>query len=124
MSVFQQALAWLNDPLNWTGHDGVLALTKAHVIVSVLAVLLAAVVSLPVALWLGHRRRGSTVGVVVGFGGLGQLMFRGFRSNYHAEIMTATVLCLVLAFVFDMLIAFVGHRLTPWARTAETAKAV
>jgi osmoprotectant transport system permease protein len=65
-----------------------------------------------------------TVGVVVGFGGLGQLMFRGFRSNYHAEIMTATVLCLLLAFVFDMLIAFVGHRLTPWARTAETAKAV
>ena len=65
MSVFQQALAWLNDPLNWTGHDGVLALTKAHIIVSVLAVLLAAVVSLPAALWLGHRRRGSTVGVVV-----------------------------------------------------------
>ena len=40
-----------------------------------------------------------TVGVVVGYGGLGQLMFRGFRSNYHAEIMTATVLCLLLALV-------------------------
>ena len=57
-----------------------------------------------------------TVGVVVGYGGLGQLMFRGFRSNYHAEIMTATVLCLLLALVCDLVLAFVGRRLTPWAR--------
>jgi osmoprotectant transport system permease protein len=60
-----------------------------------------------------------TVGVVVGYGGLGQLMFRGFRSNYHAEIMTATVLCLLLALVCDLLIAGVGRRLTPWARIKE-----
>ncbi|WP_426595114.1 ABC transporter permease [Cellulomonas sp. McL0617] len=65
MDIFQQALVWLNDPLNWTGRNGVLALTKDHIVVSVLAVLLAAVVSMPLALWLGHRRRGSTVGVVV-----------------------------------------------------------
>ena len=32
---------------------------------SLLAVLLAAVVALPTGLWLGHRRRGATVGVVV-----------------------------------------------------------
>ena len=57
-----------------------------------------------------------TVGVVVGYGGLGQLMFRGFRSNYHAEIMTATVLCLLLALVFDLIIAGVGRLLTPWSR--------
>ncbi|WP_028047157.1 ABC transporter permease [Cellulomonas sp. URHE0023] len=65
MSVFQEALAWLNDPLNWTGRGGVLALTKAHVIVSTLAVLLAAAVTMPLALWLGHRRRGARAGVVV-----------------------------------------------------------
>jgi osmoprotectant transport system permease protein len=60
-----------------------------------------------------------TVGVVVGYGGLGQLMFRGFRSNYHAEIMTATVLCLLLALVLDLVIAGVGRRLTPWSRVEE-----
>ncbi|WP_019137631.1 ABC transporter permease [Cellulomonas massiliensis] len=60
-----------------------------------------------------------TVGVVVGFGGLGQLMFRGFRSNYHAEIMTATVLCLVLALVLDLLVALAGRVLTPWSRDAR-----
>ena len=65
MTVFQEAIAWLNDPLNWTGRNGVIALTKDHILVSVLAVLLAAVASLPLALWLGHRRRGAKVGVVV-----------------------------------------------------------
>jgi len=57
MDVLQEAFAWLNDPLNWTGRNGVIALTKAHIAVSVLAVMLGAVVSLPLALWLGHRRR-------------------------------------------------------------------
>ncbi|MCC2308947.1 ABC transporter permease [Cellulomonas chengniuliangii] len=61
-----------------------------------------------------------TVGVVVGYGGLGQLMFRGFRSRYHAEIMTATILCLLLALAFDLLLYLVGRALTPWSRTART----
>ena len=60
-----------------------------------------------------------TVGVVVGYGGLGTLMFRGFRSNYHAEIMTATVLCLLLALVCDLVLAGVGRLVTPWARAAR-----
>lgn len=57
-----------------------------------------------------------TVGVVVGYGGLGQLMFRGLASNYRAEVFTATVLCLVLAFVADLLLWLLGRFLTPWSR--------
>ncbi|CAM5791642.1 ABC transporter permease [Cellulomonas persica] len=66
-----------------------------------------------------------TVGVVVGYGGLGQLMFRGFRSDYHAEIMTATVLCVLLALVADLLVVLVGRLLTPWrsARDRQAAAA-
>lgn len=60
-----------------------------------------------------------TVGVVVGYGGLGQLMFRGFRSRYHAEIMTATILCLLLALAFDLVLYLLGRALTPWSRTAR-----
>ncbi|GIG28382.1 ABC transporter permease [Cellulomonas marina] len=63
----------------------------------------------------------TTVGVVVGYGGLGQLLFRGFRSSYHAEVMTATVLCLLLAFVLDLLLAGVGRAVTPWARAGRGA---
>ncbi len=57
-----------------------------------------------------------TVGVVVGYGGLGQLMFRGLYSDYRAEVFTATVLCLALAFVADLLLWLLGRALTPWSR--------
>ena len=57
-----------------------------------------------------------TVGVVVGYGGLGQLMFRGMQSDYRAQIMTATVLCLGLALVLDLLLALAGRLAQPWTR--------
>lgn len=57
-----------------------------------------------------------TVGVVVGYGGLGQLMFRGMQSDYRAQIMTATVLCLALALVLDLLLALAGRLAMPWSR--------
>jgi len=65
MDVVSEALLWLNDPLNWTGPGGVLALTREHLLISVSAVALAALVALPLGVWLGHRRRGGTVTVVV-----------------------------------------------------------
>ncbi|MFI7603637.1 ABC transporter permease [Micromonospora sp. NPDC049366] len=62
-----------------------------------------------------------TVGVVVGRGGLGQLIFAGFQNNfYKAEIMTGTLLCVVLALLLDLILAGVGRLLTPWlARRAS-----
>jgi len=63
----------------------------------------------------------ATVGVVVGYGGLGQLLFRGFWSNYNAEVVTATALCLALAFAFDLALWLVGKAVTPWTRRAGEA---
>jgi len=62
-----------------------------------------------------------TIGVIVGYGGLGQLMFRGFNSNYRAEIITATLLTLAIALVADLLLATAGRLATPWARTGRRA---
>ena len=39
----------------------------------------------------------TTVGTIVGFGGLGDLIFSGLRSNFKAEVLTASVLCVLLA---------------------------
>lgn len=58
-----------------------------------------------------------TVGVVVGYGGLGQLMFRGLYSDYRAEVFTATILCLLLALVADLALWALGWLLTPWSRS-------
>jgi len=58
-----------------------------------------------------------TVGVVVGYGGLGQLMFRGLQRDYRAEIATSAVLCLALALVLDLLLMLAGRWVMPWKRT-------
>ncbi|RKS75269.1 osmoprotectant transport system permease protein [Motilibacter peucedani] len=58
-----------------------------------------------------------TVGVVVGYGGLGQLILRGFNNNfYRAEILTNSLLCVALALVLDLLLLGVSRAVTPWAR--------
>ncbi|MEV0728716.1 MULTISPECIES: ABC transporter permease subunit [Polymorphospora] len=58
-----------------------------------------------------------TVGSLIGFGGLGDLILGGFRNNfYKAEILTGTILCVGLALVLDLLLAGIGRLLTPWAR--------
>jgi osmoprotectant transport system permease protein len=58
-----------------------------------------------------------TVGVVVGYGGLGGLILRGFQNNtYKAEIMTASLLTVALGLTFDVLLAGATRLMTPWAR--------
>jgi osmoprotectant transport system permease protein len=58
-----------------------------------------------------------TVGAVVSNGGLGQLIFEGFNNNfYRAEILTATLLCVLLAAVADGLLLVLERLLTPWTR--------
>ncbi|ROT28036.1 ABC transporter permease [Micromonospora sp. HM5-17] len=64
----------------------------------------------------------TTVGVLVGHGGLGQLILGGFRNNFfRAEIMTGTLLCVLLALVLDLLLAGAERLLTPWSRRRAEA---
>ena len=58
-----------------------------------------------------------TVGVIVGNGGLGQLIFRGFNSDYHAEILTASLLTIGLGLALDVLLALATRALMPWSRS-------
>jgi osmoprotectant transport system permease protein len=62
--VLRQAFVWLNDPLNWRGPDGVPALVAEHLAMSAAAVALAALVALPLGVWLGHRGRGGGLTVL------------------------------------------------------------
>lgn len=64
MNAFGDAVRYLNDPLTWTRTGGILDLLVAHLRISVLAVLLAAVLALPVGVLLGRSGRGAG-GVVV-----------------------------------------------------------
>ena len=65
MNYFEQAFVWLNDPLNWTNPDGILARTAEHLEISAAALLLAIVVAWPLGIWLGHTGRGGAALVVL-----------------------------------------------------------
>jgi osmoprotectant transport system permease protein len=61
-----------------------------------------------------------TVGVLVGHGGLGQLILGGFNANfYRAEIVTGTVLCILLALLADVLLVGAERLVTPWTRAGR-----
>jgi osmoprotectant transport system permease protein len=65
MNPFQQAVVWLNDPLNWTNPGGILDRLGEHLAISAAAVALGCLVAWPVGLWLGHHNRGGGAVVVV-----------------------------------------------------------
>ena len=49
---------WLLDPDNWTGSDGILASAWDTIVLCTIVVAVAAVVTVPLAAWLAHHRRG------------------------------------------------------------------
>ncbi|WP_394814862.1 ABC transporter permease [Streptomyces millisiae] len=60
----------------------------------------------------------TTVGAIVGHGGLGNLIHSGMNSYFKAQVLTASVLCVLLAVVADLLLLAVQRLLTPWTRAA------
>lgn len=64
-SPVEQAVTWLNDPLNWTNPGGVLDRLGEHLSISAAAVLIGCLVAWPLGLWLGHSRRGGGLVVVL-----------------------------------------------------------
>jgi osmoprotectant transport system permease protein len=58
VNLLQEAIRYLNDPFNWTRANGILDLLGQHLRISVVAVLAAMVVGIPVGALLGHTGRG------------------------------------------------------------------
>ncbi len=66
----------------------------------------------------------TTVGSIVGRGGLGNLIEDALPSFFKAQVLTASVLCVLLAVVADLLLLGVQRLLTPWTRIPRTRDAV
>jgi osmoprotectant transport system permease protein len=60
----------------------------------------------------------TTVGSLVAYGGLGNLIKDGVLTNFRAELFTASVLCVLLAVALDVVLVVVQRLLTPWTRRA------
>ena len=59
----------------------------------------------------------TTVGAIVGYGGLGNLLLDAVDTQFKPQALTASVLCVLLAVALDVLIVGAQRVLTPWSRT-------
>jgi osmoprotectant transport system permease protein len=63
VTVVNQVLAWLTDPAQWSGPDGIPARTLQHLWYSLLATGIAAAIALPIGVFIGHTGRGALFAV-------------------------------------------------------------
>ena len=65
MELIGTTIAWLTDPANWQGPDGIPTRVLAHILVSGTALLIALLIGLPIGLIVGHTRKGAAVAINV-----------------------------------------------------------
>ncbi len=61
--MINDVLAWYADPAHWRGEDGLVNRFVEHGLLTVTAIVVAALIGLPVAVWLGHVGRGGLLAV-------------------------------------------------------------
>ena len=67
MNLLLDALAWLTDAAHWSGTSGIPTRMAQHVVITLMSVLCASCVAIPLGIAIGHSKRGS--GIVVGLTG-------------------------------------------------------
>lgn len=65
MDVFGDAWTYLADGAHWTGNGGMLELLVQQLLLSITALVMAVVVALPIAFWLGHIGKGGFLAVSI-----------------------------------------------------------
>src|SRR5918992_5019790 len=72
MEVLAETTTWLLDPAHWAGRDGIPIRMLEHVVLSLVSIVIASLVAVPVGLTIGHTRRAESV--VIGFANLGRAL--------------------------------------------------
>lgn len=70
MNLFADAFAYLSDSATWSGSGGMLARIVEHLLITLVVVLIAAVIAVPLGVLVGHTRRGQ--GLVTAVAGAGR----------------------------------------------------
>ena len=61
MNTFLDGVQWLFEPAHWSGYDGIPVRVWEHVKLSLIALLVASAIAIPLGLIVGHTRRGAFV---------------------------------------------------------------
>lgn len=60
-----------------------------------------------------------TIGAIVDHGGLGNLIYSGMKTVFKAQVLTASVLCVVIAVAADVALLGLQRLLTPWVHAGK-----
>jgi osmoprotectant transport system permease protein len=63
VDLITDGVAWLADPVNWQGRDGIPTRLLEHVELSGVSLLLAILIALPIGLLIGHTGRGANLAI-------------------------------------------------------------
>jgi osmoprotectant transport system permease protein len=63
MTVVNEVIAWLTDPAQWSGPDGIPVRTLQHLWYSLLATAIAGAIALPIGVFIGHTGRGAVFAI-------------------------------------------------------------
>src|SRR5215204_2377735 len=65
MQTFLEGIAWLFQPENWQGPNGIATRLAEHLWLTAVSVLIACAVAIPIGLWLGHMGKGGALAINV-----------------------------------------------------------
>ncbi|MBT2498471.1 ABC transporter permease [Agromyces sp. ISL-38] len=126
MSLFLDALAWLSDPAHWSGDGSIRQRIGEHLWISLVVLLIAAAMALPVGAAVGHTGRGREPAVRVS-GGLRALPTLGVLTLFALWLgigLQAPVISLVILAIPPLLAgAYAGFESVD-RRTIDAARAV
>ena len=101
MNLLLEAVAWILDPANWTGAGSIPERIWEHLAISATVLLIAAVIALPIGLFVGHTGRGKELAVTLSGGlralptlGLLTLLGLSLGIGLQAPIIALVVLAL------------------------------
>ncbi len=72
MSLIEQTVAWLTDPANWQGPNGIPTRLEEHVLISLVSMAIAIAIAIPAGSYVGHTGRGA--GLAVNLANLGRAL--------------------------------------------------
>ena len=125
MSIFLEALSWLTTPANWLSGSGILTRSAEHLGLTLLIVVLAALVALPLGTVIGHTGRGrwlvSATGAARAIPTLGVLTLAGLWLGIG--LAAPTLALLVLAVPPLLSATYSGIASTP-RTTVDAARAI
>lgn len=126
MSVFSDALTWLTSSAHWGGTDGIPHRALQHLYYTLLTVVIAAVVALPLGLFIGHtgRLRGLAIALSGALRALPTLGLLTLVVLWQGIGLTAPIVTLVVLAIPPLLAgAYAGLEAVD-RRTIDAARAV